>query len=311
MRLLQSVSVPQNFLCEIVLSKCEGQLSLIQSTSIEQSNQIRRAEYHADQSIATDDAGNRNNILSVSTSETKEPEPQNEPDEASADTQIPVPTLVVEKTDNEPSHGDDFGVDATTGQKDAHEMRSEDAEADSVVIRPESRDSETAAEVADVAATLDRPTTPEQSTDEEAGRTGERRMSMTPIPQVSDTAAEVADIAAVLDKEEDTPEVSDNEAGVTGLRRRSITPIGDVAATASEVADSASQLENENEEDEPIRHKHIVSYENDCMRDDIALGSTMYYMYLLTGTRISAQYLNLLVPPHQQARGLLYLHMKT
>jgi hypothetical protein len=37
--------------------------------------------------------------------------------------------------------------------------------------------------------------------DEEAGRTGYRRMSQTPIPQVAETAAEVADVAATLDKD--------------------------------------------------------------------------------------------------------------
>ena len=39
------------------------------------------------------------------------------------------------------------------------------------------------------------------SSDEEAGRTGERRMSSTPINEVADTAAEVADSAATIDKD--------------------------------------------------------------------------------------------------------------
>jgi hypothetical protein len=65
-----------------------------------------------------------------------------------------------------------------------------------------------AAEVADVAATLDREEPTPPVSDEEAGRTGFRRMSTTPIPQVALTAAEVADSAAIIDKEvEDTEEV--------------------------------------------------------------------------------------------------------
>ncbi|KAH8589255.1 hypothetical protein B0O99DRAFT_600054 [Bisporella sp. PMI_857] len=62
---------------------------------------------------------------------------------------------------------------------------------------------ETAAEVAESAANLDRDrdvATPE-ITDEEAGRIGFRRMSSTPIPEVANTAAEVADVAAKLDKD--------------------------------------------------------------------------------------------------------------
>lgn len=155
---------------------------------------------------------------------------------------IPIPTLVVEKTDDEPSHGDDFGAHATSEQRKAHDIRSQDAEADFVIVQHDSTESTTAAEVADSAAIVDRPITPQLSPDEEAGRSGERRMSMTPIPQVSDTAAEVADVAALLDKREATPDVSDNEAGRTGERRLSTTPIPQVAETAAEVADVASKL---------------------------------------------------------------------
>lgn len=39
-----------------------------------------------------------------------------------------VPALVVEKINNEPSHGDDFGEEATSAQKLAHEIRAADAE---------------------------------------------------------------------------------------------------------------------------------------------------------------------------------------
>jgi hypothetical protein len=34
----------------------------------------------------------------------------------------PIPEVVVEKVDNEPRHGDDFGKVATIGQKEAHEV---------------------------------------------------------------------------------------------------------------------------------------------------------------------------------------------
>jgi hypothetical protein len=116
----------------------------------------------------------------------------------------PVPLLVVEKVDSRPTHGDDFGAEATAGQAKAHALRAEDTEPDYVVVRgnhtPEIAD--VAAEVADSAATLDRETASPSIPDEEAGRIGLRRMSNTPIPEVANTAAEVADIASTLDKEE-------------------------------------------------------------------------------------------------------------
>lgn len=49
----------------------------------------------------------------------------------------PVPTLVVEKVDNAPTHGDDMGSEATAGQKLAHELRKADAEPDKVVVSTE------------------------------------------------------------------------------------------------------------------------------------------------------------------------------
>ncbi|CZT07537.1 uncharacterized protein RCO7_09782 [Rhynchosporium graminicola] len=113
-----------------------------------------------------------------------------------------VPALVVEKVDDEPSYGDDFGPNATTAQKDAHNLRSEDAEPDQTIIRdthtPELAD--VAAEVADTAETLDRGAPTPPISDEEAGRIGYRRLSDTPIPEIAKTAAEVADVAAVLDR---------------------------------------------------------------------------------------------------------------
>lgn len=59
----------------------------------------------------------------------------------------------------------------------------------------------TAAEVADSAALLDKEDAEPEITDEEAGRTGFRRMSLTPIQDVAATAAEVADTAEGLDPE--------------------------------------------------------------------------------------------------------------
>jgi hypothetical protein len=48
-----------------------------------------------------------------------------------------IPFLVVEKTDDKPAYGDDFGKDATSSQKAAHEMRTADASPDRLVITPE------------------------------------------------------------------------------------------------------------------------------------------------------------------------------
>ncbi|KAN0095702.1 hypothetical protein V8E51_016413 [Hyaloscypha variabilis] len=128
--------------------------------------------------------------------------PTVQPDQESPEIK-PAPTLILEKVDDELRHGDDFGSAATIGQKDAHLLRSQDAVPDQVITRSDSRTpelAETAAEVAESAALLDRdrdPPTPPMS-DEEAGRIGYRRMSSTPIPEVAKTAAEVADVAATL-----------------------------------------------------------------------------------------------------------------
>jgi hypothetical protein len=113
------------------------------------------------------------------------------------------PTLVIEKTDSEPRHGDDFGANSTIGQKDAHHLRAQDAEPDFVVVRNGARTPEladVAAQVAESAALLDRDEPTPPISDEEAGQIGFRRMSSTPIPEVAKTAAEVADTAALLDE---------------------------------------------------------------------------------------------------------------
>lgn len=59
----------------------------------------------------------------------------------------------------------------------------------------------TTTEVADSAALLDNEDADPEVTDEEAGRTGFRRMSLTPIQDVAATAAEVADSAKGLDSD--------------------------------------------------------------------------------------------------------------
>jgi hypothetical protein len=117
---------------------------------------------------------------------------------------VPLPIVVVEKTDSAPQYGDDFGPDATVAQRDAHSRRASDAKPDLVIIRDQTSTPDfvnVAAEVADSAAILDRSesNTPAIS-NEEAGEIGYRRMSMTPIQDVADTAAEVADSAAIIDK---------------------------------------------------------------------------------------------------------------
>ena len=86
---------------------------------------------------------------SLSVDESKrgaDPEPDFE--ETKADTPLDVeppksseaPLLVVEKVDDRPAHGDDFGDDATNGQKLAHELRSADASPDRLIISPEESD---------------------------------------------------------------------------------------------------------------------------------------------------------------------------
>jgi hypothetical protein len=49
-----------------------------------------------------------------------------------------LPLVVVEKTDDRPAYGDDFGDDATVAQKVAHNMRAADASPDKTVVTAES-----------------------------------------------------------------------------------------------------------------------------------------------------------------------------
>jgi hypothetical protein len=174
-----------------------------------------RAQHVADSLLHPTDTAHSQDAGSQATSASLTPflpgthEPTSTPavqvDQPSSETTTSSPTLIIEKVDDELRHGDDFGSAATVGQKDAHLLRSRDAEPDHVIMRSESRTPElagTAAEVSESAALLDRdrdPPTPPMS-DEEAGRIGYRRMSSTPIPEVAKTAAEVADVAATLDE---------------------------------------------------------------------------------------------------------------
>jgi len=48
-----------------------------------------------------------------------------------------TPRVVVEKTDNRPAYGDDFGANATISQRVAHDMRAADAEPNELVITPD------------------------------------------------------------------------------------------------------------------------------------------------------------------------------
>jgi hypothetical protein len=114
------------------------------------------------------------------------------------------PTLIVEKVDAEPQHGDTFGNSVTLDQKDAHKMREQDAEPDKVIIIDDAAIDRaiTAAEVADAAVTLDNELPTPPLSDAEAGRIGFRRLSQTPIADVAAVASEVSDSAALLDKDE-------------------------------------------------------------------------------------------------------------
>jgi hypothetical protein len=48
-----------------------------------------------------------------------------------------LPRVVVEKTDDRPAYGDDFGANATVSQRVAHDMRAADAEPNRLIITPE------------------------------------------------------------------------------------------------------------------------------------------------------------------------------
>jgi hypothetical protein len=102
---------------------------------------------NANKSVVQDVAGNVNNIVhahvSASTfhTATNPGEPVKQESEADQGRQdsvqyppIQVPLLVVDKVDDKPAFGDDFGPNATGAQKVAHEARAADAEPDEIVV---------------------------------------------------------------------------------------------------------------------------------------------------------------------------------
>ena len=173
----------------------------------------------------TDELGNRNNLLAVPSAaeyaklsasedtEQRESAARNvanavhEADQPDSQQILRVPELVIEKVDTEPRHVDS---QAPAGRKDIHKMGADDAEPDRAITTSGTSTpayAANAAEVADTAAALDREASPIPLSDEEAGRTGVKRLSSTPIPEVALTAAEVADIAAMLDQDDPHDEV--------------------------------------------------------------------------------------------------------
>ncbi|KAK7560824.1 hypothetical protein IWX92DRAFT_420294 [Phyllosticta citricarpa] len=70
-------------------------------------------------------------------SQDRKPGKESDPEPQSRSTS-PVPAVVVEKVDDAPSHGDDFGPGATSGQQLAHKKRKADADPNMVVVSAES-----------------------------------------------------------------------------------------------------------------------------------------------------------------------------
>lgn len=159
--------------------------------------------------VVVDAVGNRNNVIVAPPAESHHGSKASDAELAKASEpaveDTPIPILVAKKTGTESRHGDDFGSHATIGQKDAHDVRAADADPDRTIIRPDTdatdETADTAAEVADSAASIYREPSPLPLSDEEAGRTGERRLSVTPIGEVADTASELAESAALVDRD--------------------------------------------------------------------------------------------------------------
>jgi hypothetical protein len=151
----------------------------------------------------------------------------------------PIPDIVIEKVDDKPSHGDEFGDSATEGQKIAHEMRAQDAEPDLVIIKPEiSPEAETAAEVADTAAALDK-AKPE---------------SFNTIEKVNDNSAEIviAPVNPVQEEKENHRQLSDVDiaspaAHVETPKLQLHTPAQD-DSTAVETSEPHYLIENQDPE---------------------------------------------------------------
>ena len=94
-----------------------------------------------------DNDGNENNAiiiradiatksLSPNTSAHDEPEFRPRVDSVLPSQASDVPSVVVDKVDSEPRHGDDLGSEATQGQKVAHDLRAADAQPDETNIHP-------------------------------------------------------------------------------------------------------------------------------------------------------------------------------
>lgn len=185
--------------------------------------------------LATDDSGNKNNLLSVPESkqieQSKDSLPATLPhtEHSSTSTNMNRVTEVTESptvgpeinyqkpiiqnqeespnmslptkiSTEEDSNGSSREIDT---QPIASPLQLPGASNDITNIPPRSKTPDialVAAEVADSAAKLDNGPPSPEIPDDEAGRIGYRRMSNTPIPEVSETAAEVADVAAKLDR---------------------------------------------------------------------------------------------------------------
>lgn len=154
--------------------------------------------------VVIDETGIKNNLLSVPISEKIAGQSiPLESDAPPSGSDLSFHELVAEEVNGKFQFKDHFGSNVSIGKMNTHSLRAKGAESGHTVVGSETSTpvyANIAAEVADSAAMLDREPSPVRVSDEEAGRTGERRMSSTPIPQVALTAAEVADIAMVIDQ---------------------------------------------------------------------------------------------------------------
>lgn len=190
--------------------------------------------------LATDDSGNKNNLLFVPESnhpeieQSKASSPATLPHTKAAPTSttmdretggIEGPKIAPETNDQKPilqgqeesqkmslpaksstqedSNGSPGAPDSQAANGGPGHLQLPDASNDNTKTPPGSKTpdiAQVAAEVADSAAKLDNGPPSPDIPDDEAGRIGYRRMSNTPIPEISETAVEVADVAAKLDR---------------------------------------------------------------------------------------------------------------
>lgn len=203
----------------------------------------------------TDDGGNRNNLLEAPIAEKKvEALPTHPPVASSKSETSSIPAVVVEEVDAEPTKSGEVSSKAAVRQKDAHQLKAQDAEHDYVMVSGEvdsEEQAKIAAEVADSAAIIDREPSPMPISDEEAGRIGMRRMSSTPIPEVAKTAAEVADTAAIIDREPLMMETSEFYLPAEG-DEGTITPIEERAPLFAHECVTPYEGKREESSHEPI-----------------------------------------------------------